>query len=179
MAENLNYNADGSACNKNDPANCDTYGRLYDWATALDIDVSCNTRTLSDCGATVSSKHRGICPSGWHVPSMKEWETLIYAVGGYLIAGTNLKSTSGWDCRGISGNGTDDYGFSILSGGSGSSDGSFGDVGYYGMWWSATEDTFDKNGRYAGYRGVGYDSEGIDDANSYKSELYSVRCLKD
>jgi hypothetical protein len=53
MAKNLNIAAEGSICYKNDPANCATYGRLYNWATA-------NT----------------VCPNGWHLPSNDEWNKL-------------------------------------------------------------------------------------------------------
>jgi uncharacterized protein (TIGR02145 family) len=31
MAENLNYNANGSKCYGNKPVNCQKYGRLYNW----------------------------------------------------------------------------------------------------------------------------------------------------
>jgi hypothetical protein len=34
MAENLNYNASDSKCYDNKLANCEKYGRLYDWNTA-------------------------------------------------------------------------------------------------------------------------------------------------
>ena len=42
------------------------YGRLYDWSTAMDLPSSCNE---SSCSGQIQSKHRGICPSGWHIPS--------------------------------------------------------------------------------------------------------------
>jgi hypothetical protein len=35
MAENLNFNADGSKCYDKAPANCQKYGMLYDWKTAM------------------------------------------------------------------------------------------------------------------------------------------------
>jgi len=35
MAENLNFNASDSKCYDDDPANCDKYGRLYNWETAI------------------------------------------------------------------------------------------------------------------------------------------------
>jgi len=35
MAENLNYNANGSECYDNKESNCQKYGRLYDWSTAM------------------------------------------------------------------------------------------------------------------------------------------------
>jgi uncharacterized protein (TIGR02145 family) len=70
MAENLNYNASGSKCYDNTPANCNKYGRLYNWNTAIKA-----------------------CPSGWHLPGKAEWDE---AVGGYSIAGTKLKAKSGF-----------------------------------------------------------------------------------
>ncbi len=53
MAENLNYNAKGSKCYRNDPTYCKNYGRLYDWTTAMKS-----------------------CPSGWHLPTIMEWYEL-------------------------------------------------------------------------------------------------------
>ena len=35
MAENLNYETEGSFCYENKPANCKKYGRLYTWNAAL------------------------------------------------------------------------------------------------------------------------------------------------
>ncbi|MDR1811643.1 MAG: hypothetical protein LBQ87_02345 [Candidatus Fibromonas sp.] len=109
MAENLNYNANGSKCYDNDESNCQEYGRLYNWNTALKA-----------------------CPSGWHLPSESEWEALDRAVGGEKMAGKKLKANSGW-------NGTDEFGFSALPGGNGDSGGSFFNVGSGGVWWSASE----------------------------------------
>jgi uncharacterized protein (TIGR02145 family) len=110
MAENLNYDVEGSKCYDNDPANCAKYGRLYDWETA-----------------------KKVCPSGWHLPSKGEWGKLFEAVGGEKVAGKKLKAKSGWR---EGGNGTDEYGFSALPGGHGGSKGRFGIVGYRGFWWS-------------------------------------------
>ncbi|MDR2584598.1 MAG: fibrobacter succinogenes major paralogous domain-containing protein [Fibromonadaceae bacterium] len=109
MAKNLNYNAPGSKCNNYSDANCATYGRLYDWNTAIKV-----------------------CPSGWHLPSDAEWRTLTNFVGS--PEGKYLKATSGWNSNG---NGTDKYGFSALPGGC--SGRVFWEVGNYGIWWSATE----------------------------------------
>jgi len=52
MAENLSFN--GGKCYDNKPANCQKYGMLYDWLTAMDA-----------------------CPAGWHLPSIDEWNVLI------------------------------------------------------------------------------------------------------
>jgi uncharacterized protein (TIGR02145 family) len=112
MAENLNSNAEGSKCYGDNPANCNTYGRLYDWETALTV-----------------------CPSGWHLPTQEDYATLIATVGGNATAGTKLKTTSGWD----NGNGTDDYGFSALPGGNFEGDQGFNTAGQRGYWWGASE----------------------------------------
>jgi len=113
FAENLNYEADGSKCYGNDPANCKKYGRLYDWKTALNA-----------------------CPKGWHLPGDAEWQ----AFANKDFAGKRLKAKSGWD---YNGNGTDFYGFSALPGGRGDSSGNFRNAGLYGYWWSATENNND------------------------------------
>ena len=89
MAENLNYAVPHSYCNKNNPANCAAYGRLYKYDAA-----------------------QGACPSGWHLPSIEEFATLFVAVGGINVAGKKLKSTHEWG--NYDGNGSDVYGFTAL-----------------------------------------------------------------
>lgn len=67
MAQNLNYAVDngyGSWCYENEYRNCKKYGRLYTYYTAMNA-----------------------CPSGWHLPSESEWETLFAFVGGLTDCG--------------------------------------------------------------------------------------------
>jgi uncharacterized protein (TIGR02145 family) len=165
MAENLNYNATDSECYDNINANCTTYGRLYDWATAMGFSSICNS------GSCLANKPKGVCPSGWHIPGNAEWDALMTAVGGSSTAGIKLKSTSGWS---NDGNGTDDFGFSALPGGNRYSSGSFYGVGSNGNWWSATEDNAD--GAYLRHMSYG---ESVGYYGDYKNYLFSVRCLKD
>ena len=174
FAENLNYAVEGSKCNGNNPANCDTYGSLYDWATAMNLPSSCNSGT---CSGYIQSKHQGICPSGWHIPSDAEWNTLTNYVG-FSTAGAKLKATSGWNWNSmgiVSGNGTDEYGFSALPGGGGGSGGSFSGVGDVGNWWSA----YEYNSSYAYNRIMNYITSNVFQSGEVKSTLYSVRCLQD
>jgi uncharacterized protein (TIGR02145 family) len=167
MAENLNYAVDSSWCYGNDPSNCEKYGRLYQWASAMDIDASYNNSVWR--GSDV--KHRGICPSGWHLPSRQEWNNLVSAVGS--PAGTKLKSTSGWSSNG---NGTDNFGFSALPGGYRDySDGYFGNAGNYGNWWTATE----YGSSYAYYRDMYYNHGSVLEDDNYKDLGFSVRCVED
>jgi len=175
MAENLNYEAIGSKCYNNEPARCTTYGKLYNWATAMALQASCNS---SSCALQVS---RGICPSGWHIPSNADWDKLMRYVDGNTgtsspyysyTAGSYLKATNGWDSNG---NGQDTYGFSALPGGDGFSDGSFDYVGGTGSWWSSLEGN--ASGAYG--RGKYYNNEYAIYSNVDKSILFSVRCVKD
>jgi len=163
MAENLNYNASGSKCYSNNEANCDKYGRLYNWTTAMANSASSSTNP---------SGVKGICPTGWHLPSDAEWTELTTAVGGSFTGGTKLKSTSGWNNNG---NGTDIYGFSALPGGYGDSSGDFYYAGYVGIWWSASEPS--SNNAY--YRRMDYDYADVGRYSSDKTYLLSVRCVQD
>ncbi|MCL2282256.1 MAG: fibrobacter succinogenes major paralogous domain-containing protein [Fibromonadales bacterium] len=175
MAENLNYDVPGDTtdvCYDNKENNCAAYGRLYSWATAMNLDPSCNSST---CANQIQSPHRGICPAGWHVPSDAEWATLINFAGGASTAGTKLKTTSGWNAHETYGNGTDNYDFSALPGGLGYSGGSFSNVSNFGFWWSAGEDT----NSLAYIRGMYYSSEIVLWDYYDKSFLLSVRCLLD
>ncbi len=175
---NLNYNADGSFCYGDDTGgdsqnNCSTYGRLYDWATAMELPSNCN---INSCSSQINAKHKGICPEGWHIPSDADWTTLTNYVGS-STAGKKLKASSGWnDYKGKSGNGEDTYGFAALPGGDGNSSGAFNFVGILGYWWSATED----NANIAYSRHMGYTDEyvGWYDGNKSNS-FFSVRCLQD
>jgi uncharacterized protein (TIGR02145 family) len=176
MKKNLDVAASGSKCYGDDPANCVKYGRLYDWATAMNLPASCNS---SSCASQIQAKHRGICPEGWHIPSGADWNALMKVANPSCLdnsdcagAGTKLKATSGWN---NSGNGTDDYGFSALPGGLGYSDGYFSYAGYNGDWWSATE--YSSNNAYN--RDMYYDYEYAYWDYYSKVSLFSVRCLQD
>jgi len=176
MAENLNYNVSGSKCYGNTESNCAKYGRLYDWATAMALPAGCNS---SSCASQVGAKHRGICPSGWHIPSNDDWNVLMKHINPSCSnnnmcagVGTKLKATSGWNANG---NGTDEFGFSSLPGGSGGSDGNFSDVGNGGVWWSSTEDDSGGAYRWSMYCG----SEYVIWDGGDKGDLFNVRCLQD
>jgi len=172
MAKNLNYNAKGSKCYENSETNCNTYGRLYDWATAMANSAS---------SIANPSGVQGVCPSGWHLPSDAEWTELMRAISAdsMINEGYKLKTTSGWNDVPLgesgSGNGTDEYGFSALPSGYGYSDDLFGRIGYYGYWWSAWE----QDTSIAWYWHLGYLSGAAFRAREDKSNLYSVRCVQD
>lgn len=136
MAENLNYAGTGAvvgSCYNSSVDSCAKYGRLYTWASLMNLADSCNTKA---CSSQVQPRHRGICPSGWHIPSDAEWAVLVVVAGGIDLAGRSLKSSSGWK---EGGNGVD-CGFRALPGGS-----AYGGVADYGgrigFWWSSKENS--------------------------------------
>lgn len=75
---------------------------------------------------------RGLAPAGWHLPSVKEWQSLSDPFGGEFKAGQHLKSTEGWD---KDGNGDNSSGFDARPSGFVSS-GFFAFRGSHGFWWS-------------------------------------------
>ena len=175
MAENLNYETiDGSKCFDDLPYNCDIYGRLYDWETAMDA-----------------------CPAGWHLPSKDEWEVLIDFAGDV----NNLKARNGWEdyCRSgattngrctsetENGNGIDIYGFTALPGAVYNGNHTitldglvlYGtNLGYEGYWWTATEQSsYTANFYVLENKGSSHVSYSIGDNKLFCS--LSVRCLKD
>jgi len=170
MADNLNFVTSDSWCYGNNTSNCNTYGRLYTWSAAMGLSSSCNS---SLCASQVQSRHRGVCPVGWHIPSDAEWTALTNFVGSN--AGTKLKSQTGWNTGSGSIPGTDAFGFSALPGGGRFTDGSFDNAGNWGDWWSATEnDAGDARGRY-----MGWGSSLVNSGWDGKGYGFSVRCLRD
>ena len=81
----------GAWCHlNNDPANDAIYGKMYNHYAVEDP--------------------RGLAPTGYHIPTQAEWFTLFETAGGWYSCSPKLRSTVF--------NGTDDYGFSVLNGGS-------------------------------------------------------------
>jgi uncharacterized protein (TIGR02145 family) len=170
MAENLNYKpkTGKSRCYKDSDSYCKKYGRLYNWKTA-----------------------KTVCPSGWHLPSRREWDSLTDYAGDekivswidgsdsmydWLNAGKRLMSMYGWyswdDVD--TGNRTDEFGFSALPGGYYDYDvNDFSGAGHRGHWWTATENGIDK----AFNRDMYYNGVSASEYAYSKRHYYSVRCL--
>ncbi|WP_407447648.1 fibrobacter succinogenes major paralogous domain-containing protein [Fibrobacter sp.] len=190
MAENLNYETDNSWCGGGSgttEGNCETYGRLYTWAAAMDSVGEWSTsgkgcgygKTCSVASEGSATLVRGVCPKGWHLPSQSEWEALIVAVDGSITeytssntAGSKLKSVTVWY---DDGNGEDTFGFSALPAGYRDINGDCYYEGNYAYFWSSTEYLSYYAYYMRLYYGIGYASL----YNYYKNYGYSIRCLKD
>jgi len=142
---------------ENNPANGTIYGKLYNWYAVSDP--------------------RGLCPTGWHVPSNAEWTQLAEYLGGDDVAGTKMKATVGWeDYEGMPGNGSNQSGFSGLPGGDRDTNGNFSFIGSYGYWWSSSATGADNVWiRYLNSKSRGSNR----DFFLTKKTGISVRCLKD
>jgi uncharacterized protein (TIGR02145 family) len=154
----------------NNPVNDGLYGKLYNHYAVMDT--------------------RGLCPTGWHVPTDGEWNLLVKyldsnadTVCNHLcsqssVAGGAMKSTAtqptpgGW----VSPNtgATNSSGFSAVPGGLRDDFGEFSDVGLVGVWWSSS-----LSGSDAGDRILNYSNGSIGRHNSYRDLGFSVRCLRD
>ena len=183
MAENLNYKADSSWCgggNELNEGDCSKYGRLYTWAAAMDSAGTWSSNGKGcGYGKTCSPTYpvRGACPEGWHLPSETEWNSLFTAVGGPSIAGTKLKSPSGWnDNEGHDGNGTDAFSFSALPAGDRIDYGIYYYEGDYAHFWGSTESIFSD---YAFNVYFSYLSDSASLDYYFKHYAFSVRCLQD
>lgn len=145
----------------NDAANGAIYGKLYNWYAVVDS--------------------RGLCPTGWHVPTDAEWTTMETTLGGSSVAGGKMKSTgtTRWNSPN---NATNESGFSALPGGFINSDGFsfFGVPGSYnvnnaGYWWSSTE----SDDNYAYIRYLVNSVVSSNRSSFIKKDGLSVRCIKD
>ena len=192
MAENLNYDYNYRTAHSYCYADsCSKYGRLYTWSATVDSAAVFSTAGKG-CGCHASRSPsggivRGVCPVGWHVPSLSEFQTLISYVGGYRVAGANLKSTSGWKCNSqYVGNGSDSYGFSALPAGVYTDAITyhvyrFYDVGNFAFFWTTSKGSCVADRLRLGWADDSSNLSNISTADE-RADMYSarsVRCLKD
>jgi uncharacterized protein (TIGR02145 family) len=83
---------------------------------------------------------RGLCPAGWHIPSLKEWETLSHYLGGDSEAGGKLKESGTINWVSPNMGATNSTGFSALPGGYKNCGNDYVSLGFYcGFWTSQPE----------------------------------------
>jgi uncharacterized protein (TIGR02145 family) len=170
MAQNLNYAGTSSQiglCYNDETENCNIYGRIYDWATAMNVLEDYNNIRLN----ASSGQHKGICPDGWHLPTLTEWDTLISFVGDN--AGKKLKARSSeWGDN----YGTDIYGFGALPGGGYDYDlNGFVNLNRHGNWWTSTESL---RGDLDRSHMKSLDAD-FTEFYGTKGKQYSIRCVED
>ncbi len=185
MAENLNIGTmipgsqnmgdDGNIdkyCYQDDVTHCDNYAGLYLWGEVMNY--------------TTVEGSQGICPDGWHIPTVEEFKLLEGAVDtqyGYpdpewdnlgwrgFDAGLKLKSTSGWYNNG---NGTNDSGFNAYPAGYRNNSGNFSGMTYTSNLWTSSE-------YFTNYININSLSNSQDDSGLFVYTVdygLSVRCIR-
>jgi len=152
----------------NDNVNKSTYGALYNL-------YAVNTGKL--------------CPIGWHMPTNKEWKTLIAFLGGDVVAGGKLKETGTTHWLSPNTGASNTSGFSAIPGGYRISNGDFSSLKLGGHWWCPTNSItprsenriiiFDSSTDQALDRSLQFDANFVNTSTSSSNDGFSVRCVKD
>ncbi|MFM1745950.1 MAG: hypothetical protein RLZZ630_1887 [Bacteroidota bacterium] len=157
------------------------------------ITSTINIGTVSFCGDTIHgtvynyyavANTAGLCPAGWHVPTLTEWNSLFSLVGGAPVAG-KLKMPIVFDSE-VSNNGA--Y-FSPNTGAGNapiemnipstsmiSTQGNCSGEFYFARLWSSS---IVKGSTQSNSVKFSYNSGGVETEQNSKSAMLSVRCKKD
>ena len=143
----------------NNPATGAIYGKLYNWFAVNDP--------------------RGLAPAGWHIPTDPEWTTLADCLGGWPVAGGNMKVTGTTHWMSPNTDATNSSGFTALPAGVRLWVGQpavFDSLSSSTNWWSATQ-TINDN---AMIRALSHDHGYlVRFEQSDNNAGLSVRCVKD
>lgn len=117
-----------------------------------------------------------LCPKGWHVPSIVDWNLLIGHLGNESVAGGKLKeiNTTHWNSPNT--DATNESGFTAFPGGVRSINSpQFMGLGDFSFIRSSTE----LNNDSGFYEILFYNNGSISQSWDWKQDGISVRCLKD
>jgi len=182
MAENLDWSGsglcrgEGGSATAGSSDSCAKYGRLYRWSEAMEISGTFDASSWTGSDAKV----RGVCPTGWHIPSDSEWTRLTALVEkdprvGASKAGRALKSVAGWHAESDTAAGFDAFGFDVRPVGFQGTDLVFRGLGTDAYFWSASQAGESRTWLRAFYFAYAYATR-----NPYdKAYRFSVRCLQD
>jgi len=161
IQDQTNNNIIEKYCYNNDEANCNIYGGLYQWNEMMQYFTTPGVK--------------GICPTGWHIPTDGEWSTLTDFLGGPEIAGGKMKEagTSHWASPNTGT--TNVSGFTALPGGGRINDGSFYNLTYLATFWSSLQN--DATSAWA--RSLICNSESVGVGSPPKAYGWSARCVQD
>lgn len=187
MSQNLNY-ADSvqtpslrhrSRCFADVMDYCGVAGRLYTWSAAVDYmtlpDDDSNSPDCDTGYCALPEVVQGICPSGWRLPSIEEWEDLLqYASDN----GGTARLMS--DAYNASDENADSFGFSEVPYPTGviNTNGTWRYDNGYLLW--TTSQVLTPTYAYVGFAdGGSYESGAYISSYLEKSNLAYVRCVKD
>lgn len=141
----------------NDPSTVSVYGRFYSWFAVTDS--------------------RGVCPTGYHVPTDAEWTTMTTFLGGEPTSGIKLKEvgTNHWNAPNTGA--TNETGFTAVGGGYRNFNGAFVSFGVSSPYWTSTENLI--NTAWGWGRRLLYNSDATERLGFDKPDGCVVRCIKD
>ena len=179
MAQNLDYEVETFSLGNEEIkwsdnpalANYKEYGRQYSWSAAID-SISLYKNDAKECGYRKSclftENIQGVCPNGWHLPSMAEWKKLFRSVGGETLS-AGLIATSDWSSLMYAEN---TYLFNAYPAGYSYSVSSHSYAGTCSLFWTSTEsDANNSNVIRLDFYNTSYTTE-------TKNYFLSVRCVK-
>ena len=161
MAENLNYGTVVASslfqqdncipekyCYNDNPANCTGSGGLYQWDEIMTYSAAAGAQ--------------GLCPPGWHVPTLVEWNILFNNFINNGFAGAPLKST-GYSGFNALVTGVDVYNKQYIF------------ISFATIFW-----TSDSHGPYKAWaHGMNTFNPSVSLYPGGRSDAFSIRCLKD
>ena len=181
MAENLNIgkmvlgseeqNDDNEIeryCYDNDPAMCDKYGGLYQWAEMMQLPSNCNTES---CWMKIRRDHQGICPEGWRLFTRDDFVIIKEFYDKYddgITPGLRSQCFVGYNTSG----------FSLIGGGLRMPEGRFVDLIESAGWFYPDEVDDNQEMAHAGFVSRYNDRVPQENDRDYKTNGYSVRCVK-
>lgn len=146
----------GAYCNYNDDSNDGRiYGLLYNWYVVNDS--------------------RNVAPSGWHVATVDDWNTLINYLSGTDVAGGKLKETGIAHWISPNSDASNTVKFSALPSGLRDYHGNFTLLGEVTEWWIPKE--YDTN--FALFTQIGNGASIQITGVGQKSVGCSIRCVRD
>lgn len=139
-----------------DLTNTNDYGNLYNWY--------------------VVNNSKNVCPTGYHVPSITEWEELITFLGGNAVAGGKLKEIGFTHWLDPNTGADNSSGFTLLpSGWRANNNGFYESLSYMAYVWSSTSVDASSSSIIL----AGYDSPACYTSESHIRTGLPIRCLKD
>jgi len=123
------------------------------------------------------------CPAGWRIPTDDNWKDLEEYLGmdpsvldetGLRFSGAvgeKMKSAKGWA---EAGNGSDSFGFNALPAGGRNKAGEFGGIGTSASFWTASP----AGSSVDFYRGLSFESTGINRGSASHNVGLSIRCIR-
>ncbi len=172
MAENLDfeYRVNDSLYGISRHDSCDACGFAYTWGATMDSAGVYSADAASCAGPNGCKKDlkypvRGICPEGWHIPTVKEWLVLYYATGRTPKA-LEAKGYELWASA------TDAYGFSLIPAGSCAV--KCGELGSVIDVWA-----FDLKSRMSGLSFLWFRGDEMRVRSDFTNLFFFIRCIKD